>query len=1033
MHRRLLGKIPLAWVLVVPFVLQLLSVVGVVGYLSLRNGERTVETLAEQMMHEVCQRAGLQLKGYFAQPLLINEINANAVRSGQVDLDDTGAIEAMVFNRIKEFEAVSGVLIGTEQGDFRAATRRGQLRLIANDAPNDLTQIRDYALTEDGTRQMQLQTFSKARIQDALWYQTAADVRGSVWSPVFQTGDDQNLSLNANLPIFGDDGELLGVTSAGIVLSVIDDFLNDFRVSQRGVIFVMDQDGLLLGSSTDSTLYDRQVHNGAVTLQRIHALDSPHPLIRATAAALSQQSYTASTLEKVSTFKVPYGDDQVFVEAAPFRESSGLNLMIVVALPQRDLMGQIQANTRNTIYLCLAATAGAIALGWLAARWIARPVQQLSQASAGITGGQFGPALPASPIQEMNGLVSTFNQMSQEIQTYSTSLEDKVHERTAALEQEVSDRRQVEVQLAQAKAAAERANRAKSEFLASMSHELRTPLNAILGFTQLMSYQGQMEPRYQEYLDIINQSGNHLLTLINNVLDMSKIEANCLEAHYSSVDIPALVGGLSDLFALKAEAKQVALHCHIDDAVPHYLWTDDGKLRQILTNLLANAIRFTEQGQIALRVGLTTADEPAALPCAASLTAETAAQAATARRIYFEVQDTGIGLTPAEIEEIFSPFTQTEAGQLTPGGTGLGLTISQQFAQLLGGYIQVQSTPKLGSCFRVVLPAFVMSAPEVKSKTWDQTRAQLTQLAPCRLLVAEDQPENRYLLEQLLTIPNLTLKQVEDGQACLDLWQRWQPHIILMDLSMPVMDGYETTRRIKATIQGQTTVVIAVTSYAFEENRRAAIEAGCDDFIRKPIQVEQLLHKLIQHHGGTTVSPPASIAPTLDSDPTHDCDSPTAAVPLLSQNETEPPLDLSLESGLADRHGGPLTSEWMKQLQQAAYTCNDEQVIAVIANLPDEQAALRQRLTRLAEGFQFETLIQLTTEALATAEQLRVSDTETATTVKHMVDGPPADASVESRSFAHRSALAPDHDPTPQTTPQTLPQPVQEAAHRSGC
>ncbi|MEO0541747.1 MAG: ATP-binding protein, partial [Cyanobacteria bacterium P01_A01_bin.105] len=881
MRQRLPGKLPLAWVLVVPFLVQLLSVVGIVGYLSLRNGERTVETLAAQMMHEVCLRTGSRLKSYFAQPLLINQINANVIQSGQVDLNDSAAVEAMLFSRLQEFKDVSGVLVGTEQGDLRVATRRGQLRLIANDQPGEPNQIQDYALTRDGLRQHLIQSFTKPNIQHSPWYSTATTVQTSVWSPVFQTGDGQNLSLNANLPLFAQDGKLLGVLSSGIVLSVIDDFLNDFRVSENGVIFVMDQDGVLLGSSTDSAIYDRQVQGSSVTLQRIHALDSSHPLIRATAQTLVEQPFSHATLTGPETFKMSHDGDPTFVEIAPVRDLHGLELMIAVVVPERDLMGQIQANTRNTIYLCLMAIAGATALGWLTARWIARPVGRLSHASAGITGGKFGPALPSSPIREINGLVSSFNQMSHQIQTYATSLEDKVQVRTAALEQEVCDRKAVEAQLAQAKAAAEQASRAKGEFLASMSHELRTPLNAILGFTQLMSYQGQMDQRHRDYLDIINQSGNHLLTLINNVLDMSKIEANCLEAHYTSVDIPGLVYGLEDLFTLKADAKQIALHCHVEEDVPQYLCSDEGKLRQILTNLLANAIRFTHQGQITLRATL--------MPGRGQLPAAAVERPPADRRICFEVLDTGIGMTEADIDQIFSPFTQTVAGQRMPGGTGLGLTISQQFAQLLGGYIQVQSTPGVGSCFQVVMPAFVMSAPDVRPTTWRQSQARLAQLPPCRLLVAEDQPENRYLLEQLLTISNLELQQVEDGQACLSVWQQWQPHIILMDLSMPVMDGYETTRCIKATAQGQATKVIAVTSYAFEENRRAAIEAGCDDFIRKPIQMEWLLQKLVQHHSeAAPLAPPRSTPSSA----------PLSAPPPFTQATDTPAMTASSASGL---------------------------------------------------------------------------------------------------------------------------------------
>jgi signal transduction histidine kinase len=704
-------KISLPWVLVVPFVVQLLGVVGIVGYLSWRNGQVAVENLANRLMHQVCEHTALKLRNYFAQPLLINQINVNAIASGQFDLQDWSAVEATLFNRLQEFPEISGVLIGTAQGEMRAVTRRSRLRLLASD-PNQPGQLLDYALTPEGQRLNLLQTLAKPDVRQMPWYQAAMATQQPVWSPVFQTGDGQDLSLNANVPIQDPTtGQVLGVASAGIVLSVIDQFLDEFRVSPNGAVFVIERDGLLLGSSTHSPIYEHQATGDRVTLQRLSAAASADPLVRTTANLLQESLASSLSSSPPSphfpthpkTFHFNYQGERLFVEVAPFKDAYGLELLIVVAVPERDFMAQIQANTRNTLWLCVAATGGAITLGLVTSRWIARPILQLSQASQRIATGDFQHCIQPSPIQEVDVMLNSFNQMSQKIQHYSQSLEDEVRMRTAALEQEICDRKQIETQLEVAKTTAETANQIKSEFLASMSHELRTPLNAILGFTQLMGYKGMVTKDCQDYLNIINQSGQHLLALINDVLDMSKIEANQIDLEFTHVLLTPLLENVEDLFSLKAEAKQLRLQLHMEPQTPQRLYTDESKLRQILTNLLSNAIKFTDQGDVRLVVRPRESD--AAEPI-----------------IRFEVTDTGQGIDPQDLNRIFDPFIQTRNGQRTPGGTGLGLAISQQYAHLLGGQITVRSQVGQGSCFCLDLPIVqAVTAPE----TVDLKRSQL--------------------------------------------------------------------------------------------------------------------------------------------------------------------------------------------------------------------------------------------------------------------------------------------------------------------
>jgi signal transduction histidine kinase/CheY-like chemotaxis protein len=950
-------KISLPVVLVVPFVVQLLGVVGIVGYLSLRNGQLAVENLATHLMHEVCQRTEQKLRQYFAQPFLVNQINAHMIESGQVDLQDLDALSAITFDRLMEFEGVSGVLIGTAEGNLRSATRRQQLRLIDANA-QEPGKLYDYAASDDGQRQNLLRVVQKPDIRKSPWYRAGLTAQQPIWSPIFQTGDNQELSLNANLPLIdAQTGEVMGVASAGLVLSVIDNFLDSFQISPNGVVFVIDRQGLLLGASSKESVYHRLESAGKVQLKQVPATESANGLIRASAQYVAAH-FTGQVVKHPQTIMdfYPQGE-RIFLEVAPFRDAHGLDWLIVVAVPERDFMAQIQKNTRNTIALCLGATGIAIVLGWLTARWIARPILQLSRASEKIADGDFRQTLPPADIDEVNILVNSFNRMSQQIQEYSTMLEAKVRQRTLALEQEIFERKQIEERLEHSKTLAESANRSKSKFLANMSHELRTPLNAILGFTQLMSYKGQVDTEHQEYLNIINQSGQHLLSLINNVLDLSKIEANQMELNLSGVDLHALLNNLENLFSLKAEAQRLVLNMHIAPEVPRLIYSDGNKLRQILTNLLSNAIKFTDHGHIGLSVRLlkVSPEERSKLWIEDSGHSISGHSITTASNILlFTITDTGNGIAAQDLERIFAPFVQASEGQFALEGTGLGLAISQQYAHLLGGHLSVESQVGQGSCFRLTLPAFDMVAVEEEPLSWEQNLDSIAmQDMVFRILIAEDQAENQYLLQQLLSLENLEVRYVDNGQSALEVWRSWQPHLILMDLAMPLLDGYEATRQIKATSQGQATAIIAVTSYAFEENRQAALRAGCDDFVRKPIQLSELLPKIshylrLQRAQTCPESTQRSVEP-LDQPPS-----------LHEGHRSMNHLSQTWAESLAT-----MPTSWLQQLREVAYHCSDQQVLRLLQAIPSSETALRQYLTILSEAFRFDEIVQLVERALA--------------------------------------------------------------------
>lgn len=413
-------------------------------------------------------------------------------------------------------------------------------------------------------------------------------------------------------------------------------------------------------------------------------------------------------------------------------------------------------------------------------------------------------------------------------------LEQLVEERTHALSAALQE-------LQVAKESAERANQAKSAFLANVSHELRTPLNAILGFSQLLLRSAgppagpDLSNDQRRSLQVINASGEHLLGLINDVLEMSKIEAGRTSLNPGEFDLLNLLAGLEEMFRLRADAKGLSLAFEIQPCVARHILADQGKLRQILMNLLGNAVKFTQQGGVTLAARMSELPGQAASP--------------DLRLLEIEVLDSGPGIAPEELEQIFQPFVQASSALEVQEGTGLGLSISRQYARLMGGEIFAESTPGQGSQFRLTAPVQVVEA----QASPDPCARRVTGLQPgqpvYRLLVVDDKEDNRRLLVEIFRPLGFAVQEAASGEQGITLWQSWQPDLIWMDMRMPGMDGYEATRQVKAGAAGGRPVVIALTASALEEDRAAILEAGCDDYIRKPFRENDLFEALARHLG----------------------------------------------------------------------------------------------------------------------------------------------------------------------------------------
>jgi PAS domain S-box-containing protein len=485
-------------------------------------------------------------------------------------------------------------------------------------------------------------------------------------------------------------------------------------------------------------------------------------------------------------------------------------------------------------------------------------------------------------------------QAEEELRRYKDHLEEEVQQRTS--------------DLVLARNAAEAANRAKSVFLANMSHELRTPLNAILGFSRLLHNEPQLSAEQRETLDIINRSGEHLLSLINDVLEMAKIEAGRVELEVAPLDLGSLVRDVTDMMHVRAQEKGLRLLIEQSSEFPRFIKGDESRLRQILINLVGNAVKFTRQGGVTLRLGRKP-DNPG--------------------RLLIEVEDTGIGIKLEDQKKLFHPFVQL-GDMAEQKGSGLGLTITRQYVELMGGTINFESTFGKGSIFRVDLHVEEASPTEVGVRGQRPER-EIAGLAPgqpeYRILIVEDQREGQVLLEKLMQNIGVQTRTVENGAQAVEMFQSWRPHLIWMDRRMPVMDGVEATRRIRALPGGESVKIVAVTASVFKEQRDELLAAGMNDFVRKPYRFSEI----------------------------YDC----LAVQLGMQYTYAgaPDEQEVVEQAITPQQLATLPADLRDELRLALESLEEERIGAAIAQVAQLDAKLQKALRHLADNYRYPEIL----------------------------------------------------------------------------
>jgi PAS domain S-box-containing protein len=1021
------GKLPLRWVLVVPFVLEIFAAVGLMGWLAIRNGQKAVDQLATKMQQELQMRIEERLQDYLQVPHTINQLNANALDLQKLDVENLQSWERHFWHQIQLFDNISYIQFGDRRGEFVgiAVYDDGSLNYQVTESSNSL---RSYSINASGYRGELLRTSSGYDPRQRPWYQIPKQADAPAWTPVYAwvSAPTPTLAITLGQPYYDPQGNFRGILATDLTIAQIDQFLRTLEIGKTGEVFIIESSRKLIATSTKQKPFVMKDN----VPRRLAAKKASDRLIAKTARQINQKFPNLEKLHRPKQVKWELFGEPHYTRIFPFEDEFGINWQVVLVVPESDFMAQIHANRRMAILICVLTFFVASGLGIVTARWIAQPILHLKDASQAIATGQFSQQVRAHRISELEILANAFNQMASQLQTSFGTLEQQVQERTEALNHseqrfqlvvqsindgiwdwhlpsqqvyfspqwksmlgyadweipnqfhvwedllhpddlsiakvaleehlkgktsqwqmefrmrakngsyrwilsrakvverdsqgkairmvgahtDITSRKEMEAALRKAKKEADAANQAKSELLASMSHELRTPLNGILGYTQILQRSQDISDRDRHHVRIISKCGTHLLTLVNDILDLSKIEAQKMTLHPEPFHLPAFLTGVAEMCRIKAQQKGITFTYHSDPDLPEIIVADEKRLRQVLLNLLGNAVKFTEVGGVVFSAAVLE-----------TYTNENHRRIFTIR---FQVEDTGIGIPSEQIQQIFHPFEQVGLAKHQKQGTGLGLSLSQEIVRLMKGEIQVNSVPGNGSIFWFDLDLEMARQSLRLDRSNHQGKIIGYEGESKRLLVVDDRWENRTFLTNLLQPLGFEMEIAENAETGWQKAEQWQPHLILTDLYMLDSNGLAFLQWLQQNELLCRIPIIVSSASAMERDRDRAFQAGANDFLPKPVETAQLFDLLQKHLNLQWV---------------------------YEQNQPQPPM----EADVAEESIIPPPAEEIKTLYHLAFIGSFKKIQKRVASLPNQDSEFTpfyRKVLQLSRSFQEEEL-----------------------------------------------------------------------------
>ena len=816
-------KFRLRTALVVPFVLQIAMAVGLVGYLSFRNGQKAVNNVASQLRREVVARVQVHLRSYLAEPHLIQQIHINTIRQQLLDPSNFDQMERYFWLQSQSLDPNIGTMaFANSKGEFVGANRSEKYTVVANEITGNA--IRRYAVDDRGERLKLIREKPNYDARTRDWYKTGVSAGKPTWSKIEPSALGKRLDLSAVSPFYDNAGALQGVFLTDISLAQISEFLHSFTIGKSGKIFVIERNGLLVASSIIKEPFTLSADG---KIERLNAEKIDDNLTRKTTQYLLNNFGELNKIDSPQQMEFSLNGEKQFLQISPFKDELGiLDWLVIVVVPESDFTAEIDANTRTSILLCIATLIVAIIVGILTARWITRPILKISQASVEIATGKLGQQVETTNIIEIEKLANSFNSMAKQLQASFTALENQ--------NEELKD-----------------LDKLKNEFLANTSHELRTPLNGIIGIAESLidGATGELPQTTQANLALIASSGRRLANLVNDILDFSKLRHNNLELRLKPVDLRAVTNVVLTLSKPLAGKKDLQLINAISTDFPPAA-ADEDRLQQILHNLVGNAIKFTPYGTVTVSAEVVT--EPEQLPI-------------TDYQLAITVSDTGIGIPPDKFDRIFESFEQAEGSTAREyGGTGLGLAVTKQLVELHGGKINVKSQLGLGSQFTFTLPLSTDKAeskPEINltsknnsdlelltSITSQKLDRKINNEKQFKILIVDDEPINRQVLINNLSLYNYAITEASNGQEALEVMESgFIPDLILLDLMMPKMTGYEVCQKIRDRFPAYELPIVMLTAKNQVNDIVEGFESGANDYLSKPIQKQEMLARIRTH------------------------------------------------------------------------------------------------------------------------------------------------------------------------------------------